>query len=368
MIIRSKTVAFLLVTLLAACAHGGTVPTRSNQTMQTNSTSTSSASAVTTGNFTEYRLPAGVHPSDLTHGPYATLYFSGASQPAKVYQMLKTTGVMHFYTAGFVPGENPPVLFSNYVSSIFSAGRAVWFVVIDTQHQNQGFIARVTPEGVFSYYDVGPEGCYTNITQGADGRIWFGFSDDCGFIPNTLIESRSTSGIAGPFVYVPNAIGHFITPGPGGNLYLTAIIALEAHVYVISTAGIVLHKFALPVLSHPAGIVTGSDHNLWIAEPDINKIARMTPAGAVTQYALPTANASPDQITSGVDNALWFTEANANKIGRITTAGQIREFAIPTADSRPTGIVTCTTECPPHGGVWFMETNAGKIGKFISPL
>ena len=38
-------------------------------------------------------------------------------------------------------------------------------------------------------------------------------------------------------------------------------------------------------------------------------------------------------ITAGPDGALWFTEYWGNKIGRITTAGVITEFPVPTASS-----------------------------------
>jgi virginiamycin B lyase len=37
---------------------------------------------------------------------------------------------------------------------------------------------------------------------------------------------------------------------------------------------------------------------------------------------------------------LWFTEDSGNKIGRITPAGVITEFSIPTPNSRPYDIAT----------------------------
>jgi streptogramin lyase len=45
---------------------------------------------------------------------------------------------------------------------------------------------------------------------------------------------------------------------------------------------------------------------------------------------VPTAGSSPTSITVGPDGALWFTEQTGNKIGRITTAGVITEYPIPT--------------------------------------
>jgi virginiamycin B lyase len=40
--------------------------------------------------------------------------------------------------------------------------------------------------------------------------------------------------------------------------------------------------------------------------------------GVITEFAIPTADSSPQVIAAGPDDALWFTEFSANKIGRIT--------------------------------------------------
>ena len=55
---------------------------------------------------------------------------------------------------------------------------------------------------------------------------------------------------------------------------------------------------------------------------------------------------------------LWFTEALSDKIGRITIAGVITEFPVPTAGSTPAGITT-----GPDGALWFTEVSSGKIGR-----
>src|SRR5215470_6202309 len=41
------------------------------------------------------------------------------------------------------------------------------------------------------------------------------------------------------------------------------------------------------------GMASGPDGNLWVAEFDANKIARVTTAGVVTEFDVPTANAGP---------------------------------------------------------------------------
>jgi streptogramin lyase len=219
----------------------------------------------------------------------------------------------------------------------------------------------------------------TNLAVGPDGNIWFGQCINVcgqGAVANSgeIVSVPIQPGSHAVSVRLQNFMNAVdITPGPGGNLYATATnfgayATREDAVYVLSTSATILHKFDLPSNSRPIGIVTGSDHNLWIAEPGINKIARMTPTGVFTHFSLPTRNAAPRYITYGVDGALWFTETGANKIGRNTTTGSITEYAIPSVNSGAYGIEPCTTFCGAHGGVWFAEINDSKIGKFNAPI
>src|SRR5262249_10210608 len=60
------------------------------------------------------------------------------------------------------------------------------------------------------------------------------------------------------------------------------------------------------------------------------------------------------------DGNLWFTEPDANQIGRITPAGQITLFTVPTAGSQPTGIVA-----GPNGNIWFTEAASRHIGEYF---
>ena len=163
-------------------------------------------------------------------------------------------------------------------------------------------------------------------------------------------------------------------------------------------------EFALPSTSaSPSGIAAGADGNLWVAETGVNRIARVTPRGEITEFALaagalPAAvTAGPDgnvwfaqrggigfitsagavttfkvdgivsSISPGSDGNLWFTENFRGKIGRATPAGQITLFDIPTrpggGSGNPHGIAA-----GPDGNLWFTESNVGanKIGR-ITP-
>jgi virginiamycin B lyase len=57
---------------------------------------------------------------------------------------------------------------------------------------------------------------------------------------------------------------------------------------------------------------------LWFTEHTGNQIGRLTLAGEITEYPVPTPASDPMVIEPGPDGALWFTEFYGNKIGRIT--------------------------------------------------
>jgi len=63
------------------------------------------------------------------------------------------------------------------------------------------------------------------------------------------------------------------------------------------------------------------------AQPQITSATSCTPS--VTEFPTPTSGSTPVEITTGPDGNLWFAEAGADKIGKITPAGVISEFAIP---------------------------------------
>ncbi len=143
-------------------------------------------------------------------------------------------------------------------------------------------------------------------------------------------------------------------------------------------------NFPIPLVEivKPDGITTGSDGNLWFTENASGQIGRMTPAGVVTQFALPevpppagspagTASTTPNPtaITAGPDGALWFTGI-PGEIGRITTAGVVTEFPLPAvpppAGSKPGTASTPATATAiaagPDGALWFAGI-PGEIGR-----
>jgi streptogramin lyase len=114
------------------------------------------------------------------------------------------------------------------------------------------------------------------------------------------------------------------------------------------------------------GIAAGPDGAMWFSGN--RNIGRITTAGVITVYPVPTSNDTSYSITPGPDGAMWFTESPLNspasnggwfaKIGRISTSGVITEYPLPDPMSIPSAITA-----GPDGALWFIESGNGKIGE-----
>ena len=84
-------------------------------------------------------------------------------------------------------------------------------------------------------------------------------------------------------------------------------------------------------------------------------------AVTITEYAVPSANSTPNAIAAGPDGALWFTTAPKStpqgSIWRITTAGAFTEYPLPPPPPAPLtpGFITAG----PDGALWFTAVNGG---------
>src|SRR5690349_25076813 len=79
--------------------------------------------------------------------------------------------------------------------------------------------------------------------------------------------------------------------------------------------------------------------------------ALAAPVGALKQFKVPAANSQPRAITNGSDGNRWFTEGTEftsapAKIARITPAGAITEFAPSVADGCNFCIITDIAQGP----------------------
>ena len=162
----------------------------------------------------------------------------------------------------------------------------------------------------------------------------------------------------------PNSGPWDIVSGPEGRLWFTedsvsAFGSLTAGDGLISEFG-----GLLTLAGNPKGITEGPDGNLWIAEAGLGgAIARVTPAGAVTEFNTGLTPSDPWDITAGPDGNLWFVSQSPAFIGRITTDGTITEFSTGlTPNSQPSAIAA-----GPDGNLWFTESaDPGHIGRITT--
>jgi streptogramin lyase len=119
-------------------------------------------------------------------------------------------------------------------------------------------------------------------------------------------------------------------------------------------------EYAIPTANSGAiDITRGPDGNLWFAEESAHQVARITPSGSITEYAV---SGDPVDIWAGQGNLVWFSEFDADLVGNInTTTGQVTEYQVPTANAGPDGITLGA-----DGNMWFDEYFAGKVAR-ITP-
>jgi virginiamycin B lyase len=91
------------------------------------------------------------------------------------------------------------------------------------------------------------------------------------------------------------------------------------------------------------------------------------PVGGLKQFKVPTANSKPRAITNGSDGNRWFTEGTEftsapPKIARITPAGDITEFAPEVADGCNVCIITDIDQGP--GGILYITSNDPTLMRF----
>jgi streptogramin lyase len=99
----------------------------------------------------------------------------------------------------------------------------------------------------------------------------------------------------------------------------------------------------------------------------VGSAAVAAPVSALKQFKVPTANSQPRAITNGSDGNRWFTEGTEftsapAKIARITPAGVITEFAPDVADGCNFCIITDIAQGP--GGVLYITSNDPTLMRF----
>ena len=108
----------------------------------------------------------------------------------------------------------------------------------------------------------------------------------------------------------------------------------------------------------PDGIVLGPDGNIWFSEGEVDRIARVTPDGRITEFGAGMTPGSRPLSIVVRDGALWFSQADGGRVARMTLDGDVTEFPIPSSDSQPRAMTL-----HPDGSIWFVETGANALGR-----
>jgi streptogramin lyase len=274
------------------------------------------------GTFQVYSA-LGYNFGQITAGPDGNLWFINPqneleSQVGKI----TTKGVITFYTLGDLP-----------LGITSGPDGNLWLTELT-------HVAKVTTAGVETEYAL-KNGGYTGIVTGPDGNIWFSETTP-GFgmvVPSTGVVTEYAS-LFPSFEFAPS-----IVSGPDGNLWFTG--SFGDNIGRMTTAASVTGNFALTTGAVSGFDTAGPDGNLWFTMSyPANGVGKMTPEGVVTTYPLLTADAQPTGITAGPDGNLWFLETNVDKIAKITPSGEITEYE---ANGYAWfGIIT-----GPDGNLWF---------------
>jgi streptogramin lyase len=146
-----------------------------------------------------------------------------------------------------------------------------------------------------------------------------------------------------------------ITAARDGNVWFFDVG--QSTVGRVTPAGVIT-QYAVPATgSGSRSIVGAPDGNIWMVgraqsgKPDV--IIKVSPAGVVTSFPI-GVGVGPESIAWGPDSNIWFTEFWTGRIGRMTPAGKVTEFP---AGQSLRGIVA-----GPDKNLWFVQADFNHTG------
>ena len=276
----------------------------------------------------------------------------------------------------------------------------VWFTVQgafnEVTFQSPGQVARVTPRGNITEFDV-CDSCITNdIVEGPDGILYVSANDGhlrrittSGDLLSSVpvgdevfgdplagLAADSTSiWFADPFdgrigrynvftaaiTFYPAADVDDVAVAADGTVWFTGsneIGELDPAVGVVSTT---------TLSGEGSGIAVAPDGTVWVTEIFADLVGRLTPStsGPHQLQEFPTAaNAGPLGIAAADDGNAWFTQNLRGNIARITADGVITEATRPIDFSSPKRPDPIGITIGPTGNPWYAESLVDKVATF----
>jgi streptogramin lyase len=179
------------------------------------------------------------------------------------------------------------------------------------------------------------------------------------------VAARAASGCSGggttsitPVAGASTPFG--VTAGPDGTWYCSGQDLVQVRPNGTSRSFSVAHPDVLIL-----GALTRDGTDTWFTDSPGSRVGRPDPAtGTFTMYAVPTAGSFPLGITSGPEGTLWFLERRAGQVARMTPAGVFTEWAVVfTAWALVPGAGPNRIVVGPDGTLWFTELRAHRIGR-----
>jgi virginiamycin B lyase len=211
-----------------------------------------------------------------------------------------------------------------------------------------------------------------DIVNGPDGNLWLP-TDNQGFVRVT------PAGRAHRIEWLKEASQpSTLVDGPDGNLWFIEANGpcFQGQGYTsIGYINPTTHKVTeIPVDQggNSFGITAGPDGRIWFADPQYgascNSNGRIGAIGTTSTtpqyYYAPGSEENgftPTSIVAGPDGNLYFGEYRS-KIGRITPAGVITERALPPSPNGPwVAFAICVG---PDGNIWFNDVSSGRLGRW----
>ena len=283
-----------------------------------------------TGGVTAYALPLPANvsnPWSIAAGPDGNMWFT-----------LRSGGkIGRITTSGAVSLINLPDASMQPQDIAAGPGNSMWFTELG------GRIGRVTMAGAVSMFTVpwansqphsiavGPasvDGLY--FTDSGADRVGFVVSDGAIYPNQVLIADSAPSGI----VNVDDAMWFVMS----GTNKLAKILQRDS---LLETS----------VVGAPTAIAKGVGNTMWISLSARNTVAKYSVQGApLAEYPLTSPNSLPAGLAEGPDTNLWVAQTNAGKIARVLS-GQV-PVATTAPSITPANGVKAGTTVTASEGTW----------------
>ncbi len=341
------------------------------------------------GKVTKFKmLPKGVEPGDLVTGADGNVWFTyergGFGFDGGGVGRITPQGAVTLF-------PEPPELHGSPFEIVAGPDGALWFDHAAIFTPTGQAIGRITTAGEISEFSTGltNDSSVTNLTAGTDGNVWFADESFSPAIGRVTPEGQITEfpGLAPeeyPIIFGP-------TPAADGSLFFSANEAHSIAVERITPNGEItrLRQGLDPKTYRVGPFTVAADGNLWFRvernRPAVKTsrvggptaIARMTPAGKVTEFSRCLRNlpefAGPEGLTEGPEGDIWFNTrtsgevAHANvastpAIGRVTPDGRITEYRYGLTEESEPDNLTVT-----GGRIWFIDRRTDAIGELKPP-